>query len=128
MNTICSVSTPLSSATKANCEFQMLKGGNTIPTNCEIKTITMIHDIWHHLKNNNQWLYATPEPIEIVISCGDEAENTILNQTGLLSLKPNCKAFTKNTLVISKYKTKVIFQKTTYLLSTYLTLPKISII
>lgn len=111
MNTICSVSTPLSSATKPNCEFQMFKGGNTIPTNCEIKTITMIHDIWHHLKNNNQWLYATPEPIEIVISCGDEAENTILNQTGLLSLKTNCKAFTKNTLIISKYKNQSHFSK-----------------
>lgn len=71
----------------------------------------MAHDIWHHLKNNNQWLYATPELIEIVISCGEEAENTIINQTGLLSLKTNCKAFTKNTLIISKYKNQSNFSK-----------------
>ncbi|KAL4127063.1 hypothetical protein QTP88_011261 [Uroleucon formosanum] len=110
-NTICSISTPLSSAIKPNCEFQMFKKGNTIPSNCEVKTITMVHDIWHHLKNNNQWLYATPEPIEIVISCGEEAENTIINQTGLLSLKTNCRAFTKNTLIISKYKNQSNFSK-----------------
>jgi len=111
MNTICSVSTPLSSAIKPNCEFQMFQKGDIIPSNCEVKTITMVHDIWHHLKNNNQWLYATPEPIEIVISCGEEAENTIINQTGLLSLKANCKAFTKNTLIISKYKNQSHFSK-----------------
>lgn len=110
-NTICSISTPLSSAIKPNCEFQMFKKGNTIPYNCEVKTITMVHDIWHHLKNNNQWLYATPEPIEIVISCGEEAENTVINQTGLLSLKTNCRAFTKNTLIISKYKNQSNFSK-----------------
>jgi hypothetical protein len=71
----------------------------------------MTYDIWHHLKNKNQWLYATPEPIDIVISCGDEAENTIFNQTGLLSLRTNSKAFTKNTLLISKYKNQNHFSK-----------------
>jgi len=110
INTICSVNTPLSSAIKPNCEFQMFKKGNTIPSNCEVKTITMVHDIWHHLKNNNQWLYATPEPIEIVISCGEKALTIIIIMSILYKTIKYVRNINKKTNNKTDDKLKVVYQ------------------
>jgi len=108
---ICDSNIPLAKSNKPNCEFQMFLTQSNISNECEVKSVTIFKDIWLQLKNSNSWLYATHIPLEVVISCQETVENTIINKTGLLTLKPNCKAFTKNTIILSKFQNKSNFSK-----------------
>jgi len=82
-----------------------------MPENCEIRTVPIFNDIWHQLGNSNRWIYATHEPTELIISCQDEVENIEINKAGILSLKSNCKAFTKKNVILAKYTGKSNFSK-----------------
>lgn len=62
----------------------------------------MFQDIWHQLKNN-KWLYATHEPLEVIIGFKEQVETITINKTGILILDPNCKALTKNTILLAKF-------------------------
>lgn len=108
---ICQTNIPLSNNVKPNCEFQLFTNGNIMPKNCEIKTVPIFNDIWHQLGNNNRWLYATHETIDLIINCQDDVNNIRINGTGILTLKPNCKAFTKNNIILAKYLGKGNFSK-----------------
>lgn len=108
---ICESNMPLSNNIKSSCEFQLFTKENNMPENCEIKTVQIFNDVWHQLGNSNRWIYATHEPIELIISCQDEVENIEINKAGILSLQPNCKAFTKNTIILAKYLGKNNFSK-----------------
>lgn len=108
---ICESNMPLLNNIKSSCEFQLFTKENNMPENCEIKTVPIFNDIWHQLGNSNRWIYATHEPVELIVSCQDEVENIEINKSGILTLKPNCKAFTKNTIILAKYQGKSNFSK-----------------
>lgn len=82
-----------------------------MPDNCEIKTITIFNDIFMApiLGNTNRWLYILHELIELIVSGQDEAKNIEINKAGILSIKQNCKPFTKNTVILAKYEGKSNF-------------------
>jgi len=108
---ICESNMPISNNIKSSCEFLLFIKENNMPENCEIKTVPIFNDIWHQLGNTNRWIYATHEPIELIVSCQDDVVNIKINGAGILSLKPNCKAFTKNTVILAKYQGKSNFSK-----------------
>lgn len=108
---ICESNMPISNNIKSSCEFQLFTKENNMPENCEIKTVPIFSDLWHQLGNSNRWIYATHKPIELIVSCQDEVENIEINKAGILSLNPNCKAFTKNNIILAKYLGRSNFSK-----------------
>ncbi|KAF0747783.1 Envelope fusion protein, partial [Aphis craccivora] len=89
---ICESNTPISNNIQSSCEFQLFTKENNMPENCEIRTAPIFNDIWHQLGNN-------------------EVENIEINKAGILSLKSNCKAFTKKNVILAKYTGKSNFSK-----------------
>lgn len=50
---ICESNMPLPINIKLSSEFLLFVTENSMPENCEIKTIPIFNDIWHQLKSSN---------------------------------------------------------------------------
>lgn len=85
------------------CETELLcKIWNKLPTKCVTKLMHGDIDIWQELKDN-RWLFVESKPIKLTIECHSQVSEHKLLGTGLLNLKPHCKASYKNKEFSSKY-------------------------
>lgn len=87
-----------------NCESKLLQNLNHIPSNCEVRIIKISNNIFHQLKNSNSWLFLLTNPENIVINC-KHSKDTIdlkLNNLGLISLRKDCRAFSKSVILLAR--------------------------
>jgi len=77
--------------TDAPCEVQAYMKATENIQNCEKGRILSETTLWIALKEEQSWLYSTPNPQEITIKCENEIETkVVLNKTGKLSLNKKC--------------------------------------
>jgi hypothetical protein len=69
------------------CEVQLLQEPREVPNNYEIRQFQLRTSIFHKLKYQNKWLYATTSK-NIIINCEDDKESSthILEGVGIITL------------------------------------------
>lgn len=91
---------------RRTCETDALLFPNDPPpVSCHPKQVTFSHTIFHPLQSGNSWLFSTPttEPGHVLCnSYKDEQQpnNLTLVNTGILTLRPDCMAFTSSAILI----------------------------
>ncbi|XP_045783688.1 uncharacterized protein LOC123879838 [Maniola jurtina] len=82
------------------CETEIItKVIHSLPNECKINFISGIVHIWQNI-GNNQWVFTHSEPTKLHIDCENENFDTILLGTGIVTLKPRCNGYCKNTKLI----------------------------
>lgn len=101
---ICPLGEPFyNTHTRPICETQLLFVNTHIPNECDTRILNNKAEIWHKLETGNNWLYVLPKPTDVTVSCLTfPLTNMILNDTGILSIRSNCKLFTSATTLLSE--------------------------
>ena len=86
------------------CEVNLwLKPADKFPTNCETKYITANNTLWISTPQPATWIYATHEPDTVTIQCeGSKTFRTTITQSGIITLKNNCKISSKEVILRNK--------------------------
>lgn len=101
---ICMISQPFrSTANNPTCETNILLNPNSQLSNlCDKRVIRLTSEIWYKTVNDNSWLYVYPKTKTITIACKNEKPLELtVNETGILSLTTNCKAYTGTNILSS---------------------------
>lgn len=98
---ICQHIEPLSSVhVKPVCETELLFVKSSIPKSCDTRVSVIEGEIWHRLRESNQFIYILPNPTTITVNCkGQSPVDATLLKTGIISLSTGCKAFTSTTIL-----------------------------
>lgn len=101
-NYICHLREPVyNTYARPVCEIMLLTNQEGVPKSCDIRSIIIKNEIWKKLNTQNHWLYVSDKPTVITVSCnGKPPQEVILVSLGIFELDPNCKAFTKSTVLI----------------------------
>ena len=88
------------------CEVNLwLKPVDKSPANCETKYITANNTIWISTAQPATWIYATHEPDALTIQCeGTKTFRTTITQSGIITLKNNCKINSKEVVLRNQKK------------------------
>ena len=83
------------------CEVNLwLKPADKYPANCETKYINANKTLWISTTQPATWIYATHEPDALTIHCdGSKTFRTTITQSGIITLKKNCKISSKDVIV-----------------------------
>lgn len=81
------------------CEVKLFHAVDTVPNNCDKRSIQLKQGVWHRLELVNVWIYVLPFNQKITINCNENVETVLIEGTGSLYLSENCKAFTETTLL-----------------------------
>lgn len=83
------------------CEVEILYSTSTeMPKSCIPTTFPADINLFQPLGNNN-WLYILNKGTPSVLQCNTKSEHYLLQETGILTLQPNCKLFTENMILIA---------------------------
>lgn len=98
------------------CEVDILLNFK-VNSNCNTRIVSLESPMWTKLEEPNSWLYVSPKPKEITISCKNfNVVDLLINGTGLLNVIPNCKIYTGEVTFYSnrKYSSDVKFSLPRY--------------
>jgi hypothetical protein len=71
----------------------MLQSLNAIPSSCSQRIPEIIQTAWTPL-DGNEWLYVAPRPVTLTVLCPkQETSDVVIEGTGRLGLRSNCKAY-----------------------------------
>lgn len=85
------------------CETKILFHPTSIPKECDTRITSTPAEIWQKLKSSNSWIYVLPSQTDVTVTCsGSQSANFLLNGTGLISTKNNCKLYTSSTKLVSE--------------------------
>lgn len=101
---ICENTEPMfSTHTKPICETELLFFEEHIPQSCDKRIVQLSSEIWHKLDNKNQWVFVLPKTNIITISCQNKEtfKDISVSGSGILELKPKCKAYTPSTILLA---------------------------
>ncbi|XP_043496400.1 uncharacterized protein LOC122520375 [Polistes fuscatus] len=97
---------------KSICEAKLfLLTSSEVPKNCDVRIVNFQYNMWHKLQNKNSWLYITKIPTTVTIACNNSENpiDTIINQSGILTMKSNCKVYSGSiTLEATKIHIKTL--------------------
>ncbi|XP_065204009.1 uncharacterized protein LOC135834099 [Planococcus citri] len=94
------------------CETKLLTSTKTeIPSDCTLKSIKIDAEIWEPLKGN-EWIFILSNSTKLSVECDDKKliEDIQLPHIGILSLDPNCRGYTHNTILNSKSDVQATYQ------------------
>lgn len=108
---ICEVHLIYSTLEKPSCETSLLTSTSTrIPGNCKTHMVKGTIEIWHPLRHN-QWIFVLSDPDRITIDCPEtEIIDRIVQETGILTLKEGCRAYSKLSQLIASGKVVTIYR------------------
>lgn len=90
-----------------SCEIEIItKALSSIPKNCPYRFISGHVHIWHKL-NNNKWIFVLSKPAKLSLECNSVVTDTIIVGTGVLTIPPECIAFSGNVKLVSKFYPKI---------------------
>lgn len=91
---LCQQEQPIHSETEnASCEFSLLhRLGETDYRNCDIKYREIHVPFWTRTDKTQAWIFSLSKPIELQLICKKKRDYLIVNATGILTLRPGCKA------------------------------------
>lgn len=76
---------------KGPCEVQIFTKLVKQPSNCNLRFINLNQTILIELNQPGTWIYITPTPIQLVISCDQyPTQNTLIQDSGLIISKEKC--------------------------------------
>jgi len=78
----------------APCEVQVYVHTPQRTDNCEKGHVLTNTTIWIALTEPRSWLYSTPVAQEISINCNQKENKILINNTGKITLAPNCRLTT----------------------------------
>lgn len=78
-----------------SCELILFsQATKKIPSSCKIRTIQADIEVFQNT-NPNEWIYVLSKPTDIAILChSNEDYETTISKIGIITLSPNCKAYT----------------------------------
>lgn len=95
-------------ATNPSCETDiMTKAVEVVPDKCKTSFIFGNIDVWHKL-NGNRWIFVQSNPVRLTIQCDSNVTDNVISGTGILTLKPNCIAFCKETKLEAQENFRII--------------------
>ena len=100
---ICEQKSPVHiSHTNNNCVRSLFDPVNSIPKSCSSRVMVLHLPIFLQLAQSNAWIYVTPNPERLFLTCKAENHQATLNGTGILTIKPGCEARSENSILNSK--------------------------
>lgn len=92
------------------CEISLLIEVNSkIPNDCKTKILAGYIEIWQNLVGN-KWIYVLSKPQLLTISCKNLVIEKEVSNTGILSIKSGCKAYSSRTQLIANNEILIEFQ------------------
>ena len=106
---ICNLLQPIySRISNKICEVELLTKIENIPQDCDMKVVTLNHEIWEKVHYFNNWIFVAPKPNDLVIECPTYSKEITIQNSGILSLEAECSARTSD---VNLYSTKVQFNE-----------------
>ena len=94
------------------CETKLLTSStNQIPSDCSLKTIKIEAEIWEPIVGN-EWIFILSKPTKLAVECTNNTfiEDIQLPAVGILNLQPDCRGYTRNTILSAKSEIRSNYQ------------------
>jgi hypothetical protein len=89
------------SRSRVTCETELLTA-TTIPKSCLVQQTHEPLSVWHRLSTRNQWIFVLSDPVTMTLNCGQRVSDVKIKNVGILTLKPNCKGYSHDVILISE--------------------------
>lgn len=73
------------------CEVSLLISSKNFPSNCEKRALTLKHIVFFQLQKPKSWIYCSPSPSQLSISCDNNRKSFELEKNGFITISDKCK-------------------------------------